>query len=136
MEIFTKFIDILIFKRVTIICNDGFWDTIATYNVIQDEFGYLFSSNVGHRDGFNPVGKVFSRNKDKIMSICKSGMDLSYEVESPLREWPWQCKRLQFLSRCMYKISMNLTLVISLHNVISIMFHHRPIIYHPHDCFS
>lgn len=98
MDFFTKFMGILILKRATVIYNDGLQDTIATYDVIQDELGYLLSSNVGHQDDFNPFCKVFNIEKDKLKFICRGGMDLSYEVESPLREWPWWRKWLQFLS--------------------------------------
>lgn len=51
--------DILILERATIVCNDGLQDTVAAYNVIQDDLGYLLSSNVSHQDGFNLLGKIF-----------------------------------------------------------------------------
>jgi hypothetical protein len=58
MEFFTKLMDILIFKMATIVSDNGLRDTIVTYDVIQDDFGYLITINIGQWDSFDPFGKV------------------------------------------------------------------------------
>lgn len=61
--------DILIFEGTTIVNDDGLGDTIPAYDVIEDKFGDFFTSNVCHRDGFNPFREVFGGGDDELIAI-------------------------------------------------------------------
>lgn len=91
MEFLAYFTDFLLFERKTIICNDRLGHTIPTYDVIKDELIYLLTGNIGHLDGFNQFCKVLSHGEDEFMTTSRCRVNLSHEIESPLREWP-QCR--------------------------------------------
>lgn len=69
MESFTKLLDILIFKRSFIICDNGARDVIPTDEVIQDEGSNLFASHCSQWNYFDPFGEVLSGNDDEISPI-------------------------------------------------------------------
>ena len=62
-------VDFLILKWAAIISNYGLRDTIPTDDIIQDKSRNLFSGNVCHRNGFNPLRKVLSGSNNELVSI-------------------------------------------------------------------
>lgn len=97
MKFVTKLMNILIFERVTIIRDNRWRDNVATNDVVKDKISDLLSCDVGKGYGFNLVCVVLSGGDNKLVSIRRGGMDLSYEVESPLRERLRCCNRMKLL---------------------------------------
>lgn len=89
MEFLVELADFLVFKWEAIIYDYGLKDSIPTNDVVKDELRNLYASNVGHRNSFNPLGKVFGHNNDEFMTIGGCRMYLTNEVETPLGKGSW-----------------------------------------------
>lgn len=109
MKLWTEFLNILVFERVTIISNNSQKDSILAYDIIKDNIGNLCAGSSGHMNGFNPFGEIFCSIDNELMAIGRGKVNLTYEVESPLRKIPRRYDRLEFLCWRMNQVSMNLT---------------------------
>ena len=99
-----------------------------TDNVVQDELQNLFSSCVGQWDSLDPLCEVLSGGNNILVAICRIWVYLTNEIESPVEKGAWGDGGLEVLGRSMYQIAILLTRNTSLHKMICIYFHSRPIV--------
>lgn len=88
MIFLTQFLGILIPERIPIIHDNRKGNTILEYDVVQDILHNFLTDDVCHRNGFNPLHKIFNCSNDEFMAIRRIKVNLSYKVKSPLREGP------------------------------------------------
>jgi hypothetical protein len=69
MEVFTLLIDLFVLERTTIVSDNGKWDTIPTYEIVKNELGIFFISNICQWNGFNPFHEVFNGGDDEFMVV-------------------------------------------------------------------
>lgn len=66
---FTYEASILFFEIFSIISDNGGRDTIPTKNMVKNEFGYLYASDLGKRNCFHPLTQAFSGSYDEGVTI-------------------------------------------------------------------
>ena len=130
LELRVEFCDHNVVDIGTIFCDDSLGDAIPTYEVMLNESSYHILSDRGERGCFNLFFEVVNGNKNEMMSIRSSRLDLSDHINAPHCEWPQRNHDIQRYQRHMNFISIDLALMTSSRVVVTIVFHGRPIVIH------
>jgi len=70
-----------------IVCDDSVWYVVSVNDVFPDETFDLFGHDVCEQLSCNPLGEIVDCDQEEF-NLPFFGFERSYDVHSPLGEWP------------------------------------------------